>query len=129
MIHLMKVVYLVLVSSLLGTLGNMLWKMQFSRQPLDLSSIPSIVSTFLSWKVLIGGIFYFCSMIMFFYLLSNFRMSVIIPLQSITYILNLFVAFALFKEKISVGQMLGTIIIMAGIIVLLRANDAAVETG
>ncbi|TLS52053.1 hypothetical protein FE782_11830 [Paenibacillus antri] len=121
----MKIVYLVLVSSLLSTVGNLLWKWQFSKHPLDLSSIASIAGTFMSWKVLLGGLGYFCSMVLFFYLLSNYKMSVIIPLQSITYLLNLAVAVALFKEKMSLGQAFGTAIIMIGIVVLLRANDTA----
>lgn len=125
----MKLVLLVIVSSLLSTAGNFLWKLRFSKQPLDVVTFASLADTFFSWKVLLGGACYFCSMILFFYLLSNYKMSVVIPLQSITYILNVSVAFFAFKERLSLGQAVGTIIIMIGIVVLLRANAAATETG
>jgi drug/metabolite transporter (DMT)-like permease len=125
----MKVVFLVAITSVLSTLGNILWKMQFSKQPLDLSSVTAIAYTFISWKVLLGIASYFISMVLFFYLLSNFKMSVVIPLQAMTYILNVAVAFTMFKEKISLGQLLGSLIIMFGIIVLIRSTNPSVETG
>ncbi|UQZ83883.1 4-amino-4-deoxy-L-arabinose-phosphoundecaprenol flippase subunit ArnF [Paenibacillus konkukensis] len=118
----LKMLLLVAASCSLNATGNTLWKLEFSKKPLDFSSFSTLLSTFWSWKILLGMLSYFCSMLLFFYLLSKFKLSLIIPLTSLTYILNLGAAFFLFKEKISMLQLLGTLIIIAGILVLMRAN-------
>ncbi|MCI3922748.1 EamA family transporter [Paenibacillus sp. TRM 82003] len=123
----MKLISLALVSSLLCTVGNFLWKLHFSKRPFELASAVSWFETFLSWRVLLGGACYFSSMVLFFYLLSNYKMSVVAPLQSLTYLLNVGVAVLWFKERLSAGQAVGAALIMTGIFVLLRMSPSGAE--
>lgn len=98
--------------------ANMFWKMQFNKKPFAAHSIWDIIQTLFTPKIFIGICFYVISMLLFFYLLSNFKLSVIIPVTCITYILNIAVAYFVFKEPLTTWQIVGTSVIMLGLIII-----------
>ncbi len=61
-------------------------------------------------------------MLLFFYMLSNYKLSTIIPVTSMTYIINILVARFYFHESVGKIQILGTVIIILGLLILSRAG-------
>lgn len=105
-----------------NAMANMFWKMQFDKKPLSITSIRSIFELILSGKIILGVCCYGVSMLIFFYMLSNFKLSAIMPVTCMTYIFNILIARYVFNETISKTQVLGTIIIILGLIVLSRGE-------
>jgi drug/metabolite transporter (DMT)-like permease len=103
-----------------NALANMLWKMRFDKIPLKLDSIKNILDLIVSPHIWGGVICYGGSMLLFFYMLSNFRLSAIMPVTCMTYIFNIIIARVVFGETISRTQILGTAIIIFGLIILSR---------
>ena len=116
----LKLFFLAIINSACNTLANSFWKYQFEKQPLDTSSFIDIVRTSFNINVILGILFYCGSMLTFFYLLSNYKLSTVVPILSVNYILNLLVAGAFFKESISSIQIVGVAIILTGIFVYSR---------
>jgi len=54
-------------------------------------------------------------------MLSNFKLSAIIPITSLTYIFNIIAAVLIFKENINIMQATGTVVIIIGLLILSRA--------
>ncbi len=98
--------------------ANTFWKFHFMKRPLHILGLNDVLLLALSPFILIGVILYVMSMLLFFYMLSNFKMSVIVPLTSLTYVLNLFVAYAIFHEKIFAQNIIGTAVVIIGLVIL-----------
>ena len=105
-------------ASMCNTIANLFWKIEFARQPLNITSIKKIFILFFSVNIMIGIFFYGISMLLFFYMLSNFKLSLIIPLTAFTYIFNILLAYVVFNEKIYYQSIIGTVIILIGMIIL-----------
>lgn len=108
---------------LCNALANMLWKFRFNKVPLAFSNYKDIIGLVTSLHIWGGIICYVCSMFLFFYMLSNFKLSTIIPVTCMTYVFNIFIARFVFGESINKVQVLGTMIIIVGLIVLSRAGS------
>lgn len=109
------------IACALNAFANGLWKMQFQKQPLVLKS-DILITTLVSPYVIIGICFYVISMLIFFYLLSNYSLSIVIPLTAMTYIFNMLLAFFIFKESFDSYKLIGMIIIILGIAVLSKSK-------
>ena len=105
-----------------NALANMFWKFRFNKIPLSLKSLDDFCSLLLSWQIWIGVGFYVFSMLLYFYMLSNFKLSVLMPVLCLTYIFNIVIAKLVFNESIGMTQLLGTAIIIMGLLVLSRVN-------
>lgn len=103
-----------------NALANMFWKMRFDKMPLIVKSLRDIYGLLTSVHIWAGIFCYGCSMLLFFYMLSNFKLSSIMPVTCMTYIFNIVIARAVFDESISRLQILGTIIVICGLIILSR---------
>ena len=87
-----------------------------NKNPFDITSFSSILSAMLSIKIIIGVICYMISMLLFFYLLSNYGLSLVIPMvTAFTYSLNLLSAYFILHERVSPLQIIGILIILIGI--------------
>lgn len=107
----------VILATLLNATANTLWKLYFQKSDFTYNSILSILSLFNVY--IITGIFcYVGSMFLFFYMLSKFELSVIIPLTALTYIFNMLAAYYIFNESLDIYKISGMIIIIFGIGVL-----------
>lgn len=120
----MKLMLPVIIACLCNTVGNLLWKNYFTKHAISFSNIMNMISILSSFQVIMGIFCYLCSMFLFFFLLSRYNLSLVIPLTSLTYIFNIITAVLFFKEKISSTQLVGTIIIFIGIFFVLRANQS-----
>lgn len=110
-----KFILPVVIACACNALANMFWKMQFLKTPFKFDSLQNFINTVFSYRILIGVMLYGISMFLFFYLLSNYKLSIIVPLTSLTYIFNLIIAVFVFKESLIMSQVLGILIIIIGI--------------
>jgi len=113
-----KIVIPALSACLCNTFANYFWKIELAKNPFDISSLWKIISLFLSLNIIIGIIFYIASMMLFLYMLSHFKLSLIVPLTVFTYIFNILMAYIIFHEKVYTQSIIGTIVIISGIIIL-----------
>lgn len=112
------------MACLCNTVGNALWKSYFAKHPFSLSSFGGVLSVLFSLQVLLGILCYFGSMLLFFYMLSRYNLSLVIPLTSLTYIFNIAAGILMFKEKMSPLQAWGSAIVFIGIIVIMSSGAA-----
>ncbi len=101
-----------------NAIANTFWKWHFIKQPLKINSLFDALHLALTPNIIVGIFFYIGSMLLFFFMISNYKLSLIVPLTSLTYILNLFVAYGIFHEKIYFQNIIGTLIVLIGIIIL-----------
>lgn len=107
----------VVLATLLNAIANTIWKIYFQHNGFSFTSFNSIFTLFNVY--IISGIFcYVGSMLLFFYMLSRFDLSVIIPLTALTYIFNMLAAYYIFHESLDVYKIVGILIIILGIGVL-----------
>lgn len=112
------------IACICNALANMFWKMRFDKIPLSFSSIRDVGGLLLSPHIWAGLCCYGCSMLLFFYMLSNYKLSSIMPVTCMTYVFNIVIARAVFHEPIGRMQILGTAIVICGLIVLSRGSVA-----
>lgn len=78
-----------------------------------------IFSLHISLLSILGLISYVCSFLMYMFLISKFDMTYIVPVTTgITYILTFIFAVIIFKEAITVNKVLGSILILLGVLII-----------
>jgi len=110
-----------------NTVANYFWKIELAKNPFDASSLGKILSTFFSLNIIIGIFFYITSMMLFLYMLTHFKLSIIAPLTAMTYIFNISMAYLLFREKVHAKGVIGAAVIIIGIIILSQTPAAISE--
>lgn len=105
-----------LLSSACNSIANALWKIQLSQNPLQTQSILALLQSVLNWRIIVGVFCYGISMLLFFYLLSHYKLSNVIPFLATTYIFNFLIAAIVFHEPISLPQIVGITLIIGGVI-------------
>lgn len=102
--------------------ANMFWKFRFNRIPFSMKSASDFFSLISSGYIWIGLFLYGCSTLLFFYMISNFKLSAMIPVLCLSYIFNIVIARLVFNESIGMNQAIGTVIIIIGLIILSRGS-------
>lgn len=97
---------------LLLVAGQTLWKYGIGGQ--QLHSVRSVILMLFSPWVLAGILLYGVATVISIFLLSRMPLSLVYPLQSLTYLLVLFVSLFIFREHISAWRWIGVCIIMLG---------------
>lgn len=78
-----------------------------------------IFSLNISLISIIGLLCYVCSFLMYMFLISKFDMTYIVPVTTgITYILTFILAVLIFKEAITVNKVIGSVLILMGVLVI-----------
>lgn len=104
---------LFIMNVLLLVVGQTIWKI--GAEKIEISGFKSIISIIFSPWIIGGGILYIIATAIWLYLLSKLPLSLIYPLQSIAYILALFVALIIFKEVIPITRWIGVAVILFGV--------------
>ena len=99
-------------------IGQTVWKIGMEK--IDLVDFKSIMNIIISPWIIGGGILYVIATGIWLYLLSKLPFSLIYPLQSIAYIIALFVALLIFKEAIPPTRWLGVAVILFGVYLVTR---------
>lgn len=110
------------IACICNALANMFWKMRFDKIPLSIRSIQDVGGLLISPHIWAGLCCYGCSMLLFFYMLSNYKLSSIMPVTCMTYIFNIVIARVVFHESIGRTQIVGTAIVICGLIILSRGS-------
>lgn len=113
-----------LVGCVCNASANMFWKMRFDKVPLSIKSLNDVIGLLSSPLIWAGISCYACSMLLFFYMISNYKLSSIMPVTCMTYIFNIIIAKAVFGEPISKIQIIGIGIVILGLLVLSRSGVA-----
>ena len=113
-----KIVIPAFSACMCNAIANYFWKTELAKNPFNISSLSKIISLFFCFNIIIGIFFYIISMMLFLYMLSNFKLSLIVPLTVFTYVLNILSAYIIFREKIYTQSIIGTVVIILGIIIL-----------
>jgi drug/metabolite transporter (DMT)-like permease len=114
----------VVMATLFNAIANTIWKIYFQKNEFTYHSLGSIFNLF-NIYIISGIICYIGSMLLFFYMLSRFDLSVIIPLTALTYIFNMLAAYYVFHESFDIYKISGMIIIIFGIGILSMSKGTA----
>ena len=89
--------------------GQMLWKLGMNKMDGF-----NIVSMMLSPYIISGVVLYGLATLLWLYILSKEELSLVYPLQSITYVLGIILAIFVFRENVSLLRWVGIATIVAG---------------
>jgi uncharacterized membrane protein len=117
----MNTIIIILTGILFASLGQVFWKIGMnSIGAIDKFSISGIISMFLNPIVLLGLFMYGLSTIFWLVALSQKDLSYVYPFISLTFIIVLFLSYFVLKEQVSTARIVGTIIIIVGLMVIVR---------
>ncbi|AYD40087.1 transporter [Clostridium fermenticellae] len=117
-------IVLILISVLLGAVGQVLVKYGITGVQLDLTFrhlIPSIISIIKNLPVMCGIISYGVSFLLWIKVLSKVELSYAYPMVSMGYILVMIFSYFLFKENISILRIIGVAFIIIGVVLVARS--------
>lgn len=117
----MNTIIIILIGILFASLGQVFWKIGMnSIGAIDNFSISGIVSMFLTPLIVLGLIMYGLSTVFWLIALSQKDLSYVYPFISLTFIIVLFLSYFVLKEQISTARIVGTTIIVIGLMVVVR---------
>lgn len=96
-------------------MGQMLWKLGVSKM-----GGFNIVSIILNPYIISGVALYGLATLLWLYVLSKEELSLVYPLQSITYVLGTILAIFVFHENVSLLRWIGIAVIIAGATLVAR---------
>jgi multidrug transporter EmrE-like cation transporter len=111
---------LILTNIVCLVLGQTAWKYGLENIQLSGSLVQKFFQIIFSPLILLGFALYVFATVIWMYLLSKLPLSFLYPLQSIAYVLALFIAVYLFKEQIPVTRWIGVTVIMFGVYLVAR---------
>lgn len=97
-------------------IGQILWKLGMSKM-----NGFNIVSIILNPYIIIGAIIYGLATLLWLYILSKEELSLVYPLQSITYVLGTILAIFIFRENVSLLRWIGIVTIIVGATLVARS--------
>ncbi len=103
-----KGIILMLISSLLACIGQLLFKLSNQRG---------------IWFILMGLGFYGLGAICMLYAYKFGKLSVLQPVLSMNYIFSLFLGALVLKERISLTKVIGVMVVMVGVIVIAMGDE------
>ncbi|MED4889240.1 EamA family transporter [Lysinibacillus fusiformis] len=106
-------IFLFILNVLLLVIGQTLWKI--GAEKIEISGLRSLMNVVLSPWIIGGGVLYVIATAIWLYLLSKLPLSLIYPLQSVAYVIALFVALLIFKEAIPITRWVGVAVILFGV--------------
>jgi uncharacterized membrane protein len=117
----MNVVFIILIGILFASLGQVFWKLGMnSIGSIDSFSLVEIVKIFLNLYIILGLIMYGLGTVFWLIALSNKDLSYVYPFIALTFIIVLFFSKFLLHEEVGTYRIIGTLIIIIGLIVVVR---------
>jgi len=117
----MNVIIIILSGILCASLGQVFWKLGMNAVgAIDNFSISGIVSMFLNPLVFLGLLMYGLSTIFWLIALSQKDLSYVYPFIALTFIIVLLLSKFLLHENVGLYRIVGTLIIIAGLIIVVN---------
>jgi uncharacterized membrane protein len=117
----MNVIIIILCGILCASLGQVFWKVGMNAVgAIDNFSISGIVSMFLNPLVFLGLLMYGLSTIFWLIALSQKDLSYVYPFIALTFIIVLLLSKFLLHENVGTYRIVGTLIIIAGLIIVVN---------
>ena len=95
----MNTVFLVLINCILMVSGQFLWKIGLRQ--VEINSISNAISAMFNKYIFSGLVIYMIATFYWFYILKRFDLTRVYPLQSMSYVISLFVGIFLLNENVS----------------------------
>ena len=112
---------LILLGVIMASFGAIILKLGAGEVNYDQSLVKVLISVFLSWKILLGLLFYFVPALFWIYLLKKMEISFLQPFFALAYVFTPILAIVILNEKISVLRWLGVLVILLGVILVSRS--------
>jgi uncharacterized membrane protein len=117
----MNVIAIILIGILFASLGQVFWKIGMNAiGPIDSFTVSNLVLVFSNLSIILGLVMYGLGTVFWLTALSRQDLSYVYPFISLTFIIVLLLSFFVLKEQISTARIIGTIIIIAGLMVVVR---------
>lgn len=117
-----KAIVLTFLFSVITTVGQVLWKIGLNKAGgfyiSDMSIIQNVFRILLSWYIIFGFVVFLVATGIWFYLLSNYKLSVILPVSSIAFIFSMIAGKMFFFENINLVNWLGVGFIIFGVVLI-----------
>lgn len=112
----MLVYVFVVLNVILLVTGQVLFKLGLDR--IGILTLHNALSVFFSPFIWIGLILYVVATLLWFAVLSRAQLSVVYPLQSLSYILGLISSIVILHETVSPLRWIGTVVILLGVVLV-----------
>ncbi len=86
----------------------------------DYSTTWSYFRSYLNWQLGVALLLYIIAMMIYLYMLKNFKLSLVYPLTSISYIFTILLAMFLLGEAVPVVRWVGVFFVMLGVGLIAR---------
>jgi uncharacterized membrane protein len=117
----MNVILIILIGILFASLGQVFWKLGMNAiGSIDSFSFIEIEKIFLNPYIILGLVMYGLGTIFWLVALSNEDLSYVYPFIALTFIIVLFLSYFILKEQIGTMRIIGTIIIIIGLMIIIR---------
>jgi drug/metabolite transporter (DMT)-like permease len=111
---------LIILNILCLVSGQTAWKIGLQNVKLHGSIISKFFQIVFSPPIFLGFVLYIVATVIWMYLLSKLPLSFLYPLQSLAYILSLFIGLLVFKEVIPITRWIGTAVILLGVFLIVK---------
>jgi uncharacterized membrane protein len=117
----MNVIFVILIGILFASLGQVFWKIGMNAVgSINTFTYSDIVSIFSNLYIILGLLVYGLATIFWLIALSQKDLSYVYPFISLTFIIVLFLSYFVLKEQVSTARIVGTLIIIIGLMVVVR---------
>ena len=121
----LSVLPLLLINVLLAVAGQLLLKKgMIVLGPIDfnLKNVFVLIGSVLkSWYIWLGVACYGFSLIFWLFVLSKAKLSMAYPFTALIYVMIIFASWLFFKEDFGAYQIIGTVVIIAGLLILFKS--------
>ena len=117
----MNVILIILIGILFASLGQVFWKIGMNAiGSINTFTYSDIVPIFSNLYIILGLLMYGLGTIFWLIALSQKDLSYVYPFISLTFIVVFFLSYFVLKEEVSTARIVGTIIIVVGLMVVVR---------
>jgi uncharacterized membrane protein len=118
----MNAIIIIIIGVIFAALGQVSWKLGMNQAgPLTTFNFATLSTVLLNPYVLLGFVMYGLSTVFWLIALSKKDLSFVYPFISLTYILVLILSSLVLKEGIGANKLIGTSIIIIGLIIISRS--------
>lgn len=113
---------IIIIGIIFAAFGQVSWKLGMNQAgQLATLNLTTLSSVLLNPYVLLGFVMYALSTIFWLIALSKKELSFVYPFISLTYIIVLVLSSLVLKESMGVNKLVGTLIIIIGLIIIARS--------